>query len=90
MSTRLEAAAVFFSKSGLTLLKQIRQMGVGPAREFHVAVVPRRVWCCGGRECHCRHRDRSHNKARPEPLLAPMAKEDTRLTGGSPPEVIAT
>jgi hypothetical protein len=48
-------------------------MGVDPTREFHVAPVLRRVWCCGSREYHRGSRDRSHDKARPEPFFAAMA-----------------
>src|SRR5262245_53355 len=82
MSTRARGRSCFLLEGAAShFLKQIRQIGVDPTREFHVAIVPRRVWCCDCGECHCRHRDRNHNKTRPEWLLAHMAKEDTRLTG---------
>src|SRR5215510_2024592 len=48
-------------------------MRVDLPREFHVALVFCRVWCCGSREYHRSHRDRSHDKARPKPFLASMA-----------------
>jgi hypothetical protein len=49
-------------------------MRVYEAREFHVASVPRRSQRCGRRECDYRYRDRNHDKARPKPVLAAMAK----------------
>ena len=49
------------------------QMGVDLLREFHVAPVLRRVWCCGSCECHRSHCDRSDDQARSKPFLAAMA-----------------
>jgi hypothetical protein len=61
------------------------QMGVDLLREFHVAPVLRRVWCCGSCECHRSHCDRGDDKAHSKPFLAAMAVATTSQDGSQPP-----
>ena len=77
-----EAAPFLRNGGGLTYWKQIRPDGL---REFHVAPVLHRVWCCGSCECHRSHCDRGDDKAHSKPFLAAMAVATTSQDGSQPP-----
>ena len=86
--SRKEAAPNWFCVPGAAshIGNNSARIGVDLPREFYVAPILRRVWCCGSRQHSRGNRHCSHDKARP--LLAAMAMAKC-AEGKKPPLTMA-